>query len=245
MPTKRFLNKVAIVTGAGSGIGRATSQRLAAEGAQVVVVDVNSEHGNSTVQLIREAQGQALFVHCDVSSATDVEAVIKTTMENYSKIDVIVNDAAIMTFASVVNVSVEQWDKVMGVNLRAAFLFAKFGIPQMKSGVIVNISSVHAFETTANNSPYAASKGGIEAFTRALSREFLPTQVRINAVAPGAVDTPMLWNNPNVKSGKEKISGSVAKPEDIAAAVCFLASDDAKYIHGTTLVVDSGRLDVL
>jgi glucose 1-dehydrogenase len=110
---------------------------------------------------------------------------------------------------------------------------------------VVNTSSVHAHETTPNVLPYAASKGGIEAFTRGLSLEYPREQARFNAVAPGAVDTPMLWNNPNVKSGKEKIEGVIGKPEELAAAICFLASDEASYINGTTLIVDGGRLNIL
>ena len=110
---------------------------------------------------------------------------------------------------------------------------------------IVNTSSVHAHETEAGVAPYAACKGGMEAFTRVLALEWRPRKIRVNCVAPGAVDTPMLWNNPNVKSGKEKSTGAVGKPEDIAAAICFLASDEARFINGTTLVADGARLDIL
>jgi NAD(P)-dependent dehydrogenase (short-subunit alcohol dehydrogenase family) len=110
---------------------------------------------------------------------------------------------------------------------------------------IVNVSSVHAHQTEADVSPYAASKGGLEAFTRVAAIELEPMKIRINCVAPGAVNTPMLWNNPNVKSGEEKISGAVGKPEDLAAAIAFLASAEARFITGTTLVVDGGRLDIL
>jgi glucose 1-dehydrogenase len=109
----------------------------------------------------------------------------------------------------------------------------------------VNISSVHAYETTKNVVPYATSKGGMEAFTRGFSEELAANKIRINCVAPGAVDTPMLWNNPNIKSGVEKVQGAVGKPEDIAAAICFLASSEARFITGTNLTVDGGRLDIL
>jgi glucose 1-dehydrogenase len=140
----------------------------------------------------------------------------------------------------------EDWDKVLAVNLRSVFLFCKYGVPHMRAGSsIVNISSVHAHETTKNVVPYASSKGGMEAFTRGFSEELAPKKIRINCVAPGAVDTPMLWSNPNVKSGAEKVQGSIGKPEDIAAAICFLASAEARFITGTTLVVDGGRLDIL
>ena len=131
------------------------------------------------------------------------------------------------------------------VNLRAVFLTCKYALPYMEHGAIVNVSSVHAHETTANVVPYAASKGGLEAFTRGLSREVAANKARVNCVAPGAVDTPMLWDNPNVKSGKEQVAGAVGQPEDIAAAIAFLASDEARFVNGATLVVDGGRLDIL
>ena len=115
----------------------------------------------------------------------------------------------------------------------------------MKNGAVVNVSSVHAFQTEPTVLPYAASKGGIEAFTRGLSREYDHTQARFNCVAPGAVNTPMLWSNPEVKDGDEKVTGEVGQPEDLAAAICFMASDEAKFVNGTTLVVDGGRLDIL
>ncbi|MBA4168052.1 MAG: SDR family oxidoreductase, partial [Chitinophagaceae bacterium] len=121
----------------------------------------------------------------------------------------------------------------------------KFTIPHMGRGAIVNVSSVHAHETTVNVVPYASSKGAMEAFIRGVSMEYPWPHLRINCVAPGSVDTPMLWNNPNVKSGAEKVIGAVGKPEELAAAICFLASDEAGFINGTTLVVDGGRLDIL
>lgn len=139
----------------------------------------------------------------------------------------------------------EEWDKVIAVNLRAVFLLCKYCLPYMKKAAIVNVSSVHAHETTPNVTPYTASKGAIEALTRGMSREYESEQVRINCVAPGAVDTPMLWENPNVKSGKENVEGEIGTPEDIAHAICFLASEDAKFINGTTLIADGGRLNIL
>jgi glucose 1-dehydrogenase len=157
-----------------------------------------------------------------------------------------VNDAAMMTFTPIVDLPDEDWDKVIHVNLRSLFLFCKYGTPHMrKGGAIVNISSVHAHETTKKVVPYATSKGGIEAFTRGFSEELATRKIRINCVAPGAVNTPMLWNNPNVKSGREKVGGAVGTPEDLAAAICFLASDEAKFVNGTTLIADGARLDVL
>lgn len=241
----RFKDKVCLVTGGGSGIGRSTCERFAREGGKVIVVDIDEEHGNQAVQAITSAGGQAIFAKADVSVSAEVRAAVKAAVDRWGKIDVLVNNAAIMTFEPVVHLDDEQWDKVIAVNLRSVFLFCKHCLPHMKQGAVVNVSSVHAHETTANVAPYAASKGGMEAFTRALSRECEAAKVRVNSVAPGAVDTPMLWSNPNVKSGKEKIVGAIGKPEDLAAAIAFLASDEARYINGTTLVVDGGRLNIL
>lgn len=241
----RFTGKVCLVTGAGSGIGRATALRMAAEGGNLVVIDRNEEAGNETVELITRANGTAMFCKADVGVDTDIKAAVDAALSKWNKIDVLVNNAAMMTFKKIVDLSVEEWDMVMRVNLRSVFLFCKFCIPHMQSGAIVNISSVHAHATTANVVPYASTKGAMEAFIRGVSLEYQPSHLRINCVAPGAVDTPMLWNNPNIKSGAEKVEGAVGKPEELAAAICFIASDDASYINGTTLVVDGGRLDIL
>jgi len=242
----RFKDRVCVVSGGGSGIGRTTCERFAAEGAKVVVVDLKEEHGNETVKTIRDKGGESVFAKADVSNSADVQAVVKTAVDTWANIDVIVNDAAMMTFTPILKLADEDWDRVMAVNLRSVFLFCKYGVPHMRAGAsIVNISSVHAHETTKNVVPYASSKGGMEAFTRGFSEELASKKIRINCVAPGAVDTPMLWSNPNVKSGVEKVQGSIGKPEDIAAAICFLASEEARFITGTTLVVDGGRLDIL
>lgn len=241
----RFQGKVCIVSGGGSGIGKATCLRLAREGGKVVVADINDD-GNETVKEIEQAGGEALFARTDVGNSEQVQAAVRAAVDKWGAVHVVVNDAAMMTFKPVVELPDEDWDKVLGVNLRSVFLFCKYAVPHMpRGGAIVNISSVHAHETTRNVVPYASSKGGMEAFTRGFSEELAPRKIRINCVAPGAVDTPMLWNNPNVKSGAEKIEGAIGKPEDIAAAVCFLASDEARFITGTTLVADGGRLDIL
>jgi NAD(P)-dependent dehydrogenase (short-subunit alcohol dehydrogenase family) len=241
----RFHNKVAIVTGGGSGIGRATCLRFAAEGGRVVIADLNEAKAQEVATEIDPSGQQSLAIHCDVSRTEDVRQTIEKTLAHFRRLDIVVNNAALMTFADAVNISVEDWDRVMDTNLRSVFLFSKLALPHIKGGAIVNVSSVHAHETTPHNSPYAASKAGIESFTRALSLEVQPSHCRVNAVAPGAVDTPMLWNNPNVKSGKEKITGKVGKPEQIAAVICFLASEEAGFIHGTTIIADGGRLDIL
>jgi glucose 1-dehydrogenase len=243
--TMRFTGKICLVTGGGSGIGKATCLQMATEGGIVIVIDRDDKGGNDTTNQITQAGGQALFQQVDVGMPDQIEKCVQTVVDKYGKIDVVVNNAAMMTFKPIVDLEIEMWDKVLQVNLRSVFLFCKFCIPHMTNGAVVNISSVHGHETTPNVLPYAASKGGIEAFTRGLSLEYKPAQARFNSVAPGAVDTPMLWSNPNIKDGKEKIEGAVGKPENLSAAICFMASDDAAYINGTTLIVDGGRLDIL
>ena len=242
----RFKDKVCIVTGGGSGIGRATCERFAAEGGKVLVVDLNPEHGHQTVRAIGARGGRADFAKCDVSNSAEVQAAVKKAMDDWHRIDVLVNNAAMMIFQPVVELGEADWDRVMAVNLKSIFMFCKHAIPHMPpGGAIVNTSSVHAHQSEAGVAPYAASKGGLEAFVRVLALELRHRKIRVNCVAPGAVDSPMLWNNPNVRSGKEKVQVAVGEPEDIAAAICFLASDEARFINGTTLIADGGRLDVL
>ena len=242
----RFKDKICIVSGGDSGIGKACSLLLAAGGGTVAVIARSEAAGNETVDEIIKKGGKAAFKKVDVGNPEEVRLCVESMIDNYGRIDIIVNDAAMMTFEKITDLPVEDWDKVMNVNLRSAFLFCKYSLPHMKNGAVVNISSVHAFETEATVLPYAASKGGMEAFTRGLSREYEPAQARFNCVAPGCIDTPMLWDNPKVKSGEEKIDDKkLGKPEDIAAAVCFLASDEAKFINGTTLVADGGKLAML
>ncbi len=241
----RFKDKVCIITGAASGIGKATALLMASEGGHIVVADIDEKGGNEVVNNIVEKNGSAMFIHCNVGDEAAIQKTVDAAVATWGKVDVLVNNAAMMTFKKITDLSAEEWDAVMGVNMRSVFLFCKYCIPHMKGGAVVNISSVHAHETTANVIPYASSKGAMEAFARGASQEYPASHVRFNCIAPGTVNTPMLWNNPNVKSGVEKPTGAIAQPEEIAVAIAFVASDDASFVNGTTLIVDGARLNIL
>ena len=235
----RFKGKVCIITGGGSGIGRAVCERCAAEGGSVLVADKDQGRGQEVVKSITASGSQAAFARCDVSSSAEVQAAIAMAVDRWGKIDVLVNNAAMMTFKPVIELLEQDWDRVMAVNLKSVFMFCKYAIPHMpQHSAIINTSSVHAHESEAGVSPYAASKGGLESFARVLALELEDRKIRVNCVAPGAVNTPMLWSNPNVVSGKEKPQGAIGEPRDIAAAICFLASDEARFVNGTTLIAD-------
>src|SRR5207237_7182647 len=163
--------------------------------------------------------------------------------ERFGRLDVIVNNAGLMVFKAIEKLTFEDWLKILNVDLMGAFYFTKQAFLQMKNGgAIVNVSSVHAVETDPLVAPYAAAKAALLSLTRTAALEGKPKNIRVNAVLPGAVDTKMLWDNPNVKSGAEKIAaGDVGKPEDIAAAIAYLASDDAEFIQGASINVDGER----
>jgi len=238
----RFKNKVCLVTGATSGIGRATAVRLGREGAAVVCLGREVKAGHAVEAEIKAFGSDALFIKTDVGRDADLVHAVETTLARFQRIDILINDAAMMTYTPILELDPHDWDRVMNVNLRALFRLCQLSVPHMQGGAVVAVSSVHAFQTTPNVAPYAASKGGLEAFVRGLSLEIPYTQARINSIAPGAVETPMLRSNPNVLNGTEKITGQIGTPDEIAAAICFLASEEANFINGSTLAVDGGRL---
>jgi NAD(P)-dependent dehydrogenase (short-subunit alcohol dehydrogenase family) len=245
--SKGFQNKVAIVTGAGSGIGLATARLLAEEGCRLVLVDVDEKKLEAAEEIIAGQNVlEILKCVCDVSQEKQVMNVADETMMRFGRLDIIVNNAGLMIFKSLEEHTAEDWIKIFGVDLGGAFFFTREAFRRMNGGVIVNVSSIHAIETTPLVSSYAAAKAALLSLTRSAAIEGKPKGIRVNAVLPGAVETPMLRENPNIKAGLEVIKQTdVGKPEDIAAAIVFLASEEAAFIQGASLRVDGGRLAVL
>jgi NAD(P)-dependent dehydrogenase (short-subunit alcohol dehydrogenase family) len=244
----RFQDKVAIVTGGASGIGFATAKRFSCEGAKVVIAGLHADKSQHAAEKINSSGGQnAIGIGCDVSCEADVVRTVDETIQKFGQLDIIVNNAGTMIFKPLEEESEQDWRKVLDTDLLGAFYFIKQAFLRMKNGgTIVNISSVHAFETTPLVSAYAAAKAALVSLTRSASLEGRSRKIRVNSILPGAVDTPMLWNNPNVKSGLEKIDrGMLGTPEEIAAVITFLASSESAFIEGAAVSVDGGRLGKL
>ena len=244
----QFTDRVVIVTGGASGIGLATAKRFGSEGARVVIADLHQEKGEAVARDIRAAGApEVLAVSCNVAEESQVEAAVAQTIAKFGRVDVVVNNAGLMVFKPIEELSTDDWLGVLRVDLLGAFYFTKQAFLHMKpGGAIVNVSSIHAVETEPLVAPYAAAKAALVSLTRSASLEGKPKGIRVNCILPGAVDTPMLWDNPNVKSGQEKIEQhDVGKPEDIAAVIAFLASDDAAFVQGAQVRIDGGRLDHL
>jgi len=244
----RFHGKVAIVTGAASGIGLATARRFGAEGACVVIADLHETKAQEAAEEVKRAGApDALGIGCDVSNEEQVAAVAATVKKRCGDFHVIVNNAGLMIFKPLEEETAEDWRRVLSVDLLGAFFFTKQAFLHMpRGGTIVNVSSIHAVETTPLVSAYAAAKAAVVSLTRSASLEGAGKGIRVNAVLPGAVDTPMLWENPNVKSGLEHIDrGILGRPEDLAAVIAFLASDESEFVRGSSVIVDGGRLGKL
>ena len=244
----RFTGKVAIITGAASGIGLATARRLAAEGASIVIADLNGDKARDAAASVQgTTKNSVIGIACDVSNEMQVETTVAETLRQFNGLDVVVNNAGLMIFKPLEQQTGEDWRRVLNVDLLGAFFFTKQAFLHMRrGGSIINVSSIHAVETTPLVSAYAAAKAAVVSLTRSSSLEGQAKGIRVNAILPGAVDTPMLWENPNVKSGLEQIDrGVLGKPEDIAAAIAFLAADESEFVRGSSVIVDGGRLGKL
>ena len=248
------MNKTVLITGAGGGIGRACIHHFAGRGWRVIGVDRSP---------LREVEGgepfpkDGLFIQADISHPESAEQIFEQARAFHPTLDALVNNAAVQVAKPLVDTTVEEWDSVMASNLRSVFLFVKLAHPLLKAsggGAIVNVSSVHAVQTSANIAAYAASKGGLLALTRAMAIEFAPDDIRVNAILPGAVDTPMLragLGRGHVGHGdlqerldnlaRKTVNGRIGRPEEIAHAIYFLADgEQSSFMTGQALVVDGG-----
>ena len=248
----RLTDKVSIITGGGSGMGRVAAQMFAAEGAKVVVAEFNEAAGHETVRLVREAGGEATFIKTNVAEEASARGMVDHAVATYGRVDVLYNNAGIMPEAdhSVIDTSVDDWDRVMAVNVRGVFLGCKYAIPKMVeqgSGSIINISSFVAILGCSNpQDAYTASKGAVLALTKSLAVQFAPNGVRTNAICPGPVETPLLmdWLVKDEEAKRIRLArnptGRFGKPEEIVHMAIYLASDESRWTNGASLVVDGG-----
>ncbi len=253
MSNGRLEDKVCVITGAGSGIGRASALLFAREGACVVVADVDRAGADETVKQIRAGGGQANAITADVADPTDARRLADDTAKAEGRIDVLFNNAGISGVGTAHETSIELWDKVMSVNVRGVFLVSKFVVPYMiekKKGSIINMSSTIAEIGLAQRASYAASKGAILALTRAMQVDYAPFGIRVNALLPGTIHTPFVEkylreSYANREEGlnqirKRQLTSELGQPEDVASAALFLASDESSFVMGTGLFVDGG-----
>ena len=259
----QFKNKIVVITGAASGIGAATAKAFASEGASVVIGDINISTGTAVLNEIEDAGGKALFVKTDVSSSTSIQELINSTVKEFGGIDVLHNNAGIQHYGSILSTTENEWNKMLDINLTSMFLAAKYAIPHMQKrgcGSIINTSSVQSFSCQENVLAYSTTKAGILALTRSMAIDLAQYNIRVNAICPGGVDTPMLrWGmGKQVENGDaskldqiieknktKSLIGRIGKAEEVANVVLFLASDKASLMTGASLVIDGGLLSKL
>lgn len=247
----RLKGKAAIVTGAGKGIGWGIAKVFVEEGAKVVIVDWDEESGKKTAKELHDAGGDTLFVKCDVSDEQQVNAMYEKAVQAYGDIDVLVNNAGVGVYKSFMDATMADWDRALSINLKGQILCSRSVVPQMQKrgkGAIVNISSVHAFQTVNGVAPYATSKGGVFALTHAMAIDLAPI-IRVNAIAPGWIYTPLIqsifdsYADPAAQRKeieRRALMKRIGVPEEIGHAAAFLASDEASFITGVQLFVDGG-----
>lgn len=249
----RLDSKIAIVTGAGSGIGRATAIVFAEEGADVICADINIESAEKVANEIKEKGGKATAIYVDVSSEESVKQFADECKEKFSQIDVLFNNAGIDTAGGKLHeYDIELWDKIMDVDLRGTFLVSKYIIPLMltSGGSIINCSSVSGIAADFNRSGYNAAKGGVANLTRTMAIDYARDGIRVNAIAPGTIDTPLIEQILGEEGAKKFRAayewvdpmGRLGKPEEVAKVVLFLASNDSSYVTGESITIDGGHM---
>jgi len=244
----RFENKVAIITGAGSGIGKETALMFAKEGAKVVIADINEKSGRETVAEIKKVGNEGLFVKVDISNKEQSKQMVMDTLENYGRIDVLINNGGIIQDALISKMTEEQWDRVININLKGAFNCIQAVVDVMVSqggGVIINTSSIVGLNGNVGQVNYAAAKAGLIGMTKTLAKELGKKGIRVNAVAPGFIVTPMTSNVPEkiLEAMKEKTPlRRLGETKDVAYAYLYLASDEANFVNGAVLSVDGGLI---
>lgn len=237
-----YKNRVAIVTGAGRGIGKSIAQMYASNGAKVVIAEKDITLGKETEEEILSSGGTAIFLHTDVSREKGIIQLIKQTVDKYGTIDVLINNVGVSRWKSPYELTVEEWDEIININLRSVFLCSREAAKVMKlngGGSIVNIASTRALMSEPNTEAYSASKGGIVALTHALATSFSNDNIQVNCISPGWIETGD-YNQLRTIDHKQHLSGRVGKPEDIARTCLFLTNPENNFINGTNIVVDGG-----
>lgn len=237
-----FTDKIVVVTGAGQGIGEGVARAYAGHGAKVVLADRNENEGRRVEASIHEAGGEARFVLTDVSQPEQIEALIKQVEAWYGRLDIMINNAGVSRFMSPYEITVEEWDEIININLRGVFLGAREAAKVMRKnggGSIVNIASTRAFMSEPDSEAYAASKGGIFALTHALALSFAEDHIQVNAISPGWIEAHDYEGLRDIDH-KQHPSKRVGKPEDIARACLYLTSVDNEFINGENLIIDGG-----
>ncbi len=244
----RVAGKVALISGGAGGIGSATARLLAKEGAAVIIGDILEDEGRAAEAQIAEAGGKALFVNLDVTSEDSWRNAVQSAVASFGRLDILVNNAGVSQRGGVEETTSEAWDKVMDINVKGVFLGTQAVIPEMRKaggGSIINISSIYGLVGSGGSAGYHASKGAVRIFNKSTAIQYASENIRANSVHPGFIDTPMTrahHDNPNIH--EERVAktpiGRMGRPEDIAAGILYLASDESSFVTGSELVIDGG-----